>query len=545
MSATAISGATPSTPRVTSEAALATLASFLKASPQQQQVTYPRTAAQAQAQVAALPPADVVAWGERNFYIPGDTGRARLIRFMPHQKTILRLFFDQNAAEHFGCLPCFQTLIFSTVKKSGKTAIAALVARWIAETWGSHAEVYCLANDEEQARGRIYYQALNSIELDPRYKRADKGIAGQWRIIEREAAFLPTHSTLKAVSVDYRGEAGSSPTATVWSELWGYSSEEARRFWDELTPVPTRPRSIRYVETYAGYDGESSILNDLEDRMKKEGYRVTRGDLAALGLEWPFPDEDLLPFYVHAPSRTFAYWDEGPQARRMPWQTPAYYSVQEAELRPLAFERLHLNHRVSNTDAFIPKEWWERLRYPGALPVLDSSTPVVVGADASVSGDCTALVGVTRDPRNPQNVMQRLFTSWQPQGGRPLDYTQTIEPTLRAWCKQYNVVEIAYDQYQLHDLMTRLRNEAVAWCRPFSQAGDRLVADKALFDMIRDLRLSHIGDPTLEEHVLNCGAKIPADDNTRLRLVKKTAKSKIDGAVALSMASHECLRLSL
>lgn len=513
-------------------------------------------------------PQDVLSWGERNFYIPSDSGRPRLIKFLPHQRTILKLFFDPHIAPALGCSPNFQTLVYSTVKKSGKTAIAALVARWIAETWGSHAEVYALANDLEQARGRIYAASLASIELDPRYRRADKGIAGEWRIIEREASYIPTHSTIKAVSADYKGEAGSNPVATLWSELWGYSSEASQRLWEELTPVPTRPRSIRYVETYAGYEGESSILNDLEDRVKKEGRRLTLDELRALGLDWPWPDQQL-PFFVHEPSRTFAYWDSGVEARRMPWQTPEYYMAQQSDLRPSAFDRLHLNYRVSNEEQFIPIEWWDRVA-SDPTP-LDTHTPIVIGADASVTGDCTALVAVSRDPKNKDNVLQRLFQAWTPSQGHPLDYSLTIEPTLRQWCtghihpltekcdshsrigvlgkcvptQPYNVVEIAYDEYQLHDLMTRLRNEAVAWCRKFGQQADRSVADKALYDMIRDQRIHHTGDPQLREHIGNCAAKIPPDDNTRLRLIKKAAKSKIDGAVALSMASSECLRLNL
>lgn len=489
---------------------------------------------------------DVISWGERNFYIPAEAAVPRLISFLPHQKTILKLFFDPRYAVALGCTPNFQTLVYSTVKKSGKTAIAALVARWVTETWGSHAEVFSLANDLEQARGRIYQAALTSIELDPRYHRSDKGIANIWRVIERQASYIPTHSTLKAVSSDYKGEAGSNPTATFWSELWGYESEAAQRLWEELTPVPTRPRSIRYVETYAGYEGESAILNDLEDRIRKDGYRLTARDLRALNFteeDWPFPNEDPLPFYVHPPTRTFAYWDSGLIARRMPWQTPDYYAAQEGTLRPSAFRRLHLNERVSNDEEFIPREWWERLARD--IPPLDANTPIVVGADASVTGDCTAIVAVSRDPSDPSQLAQRLCRVWYPKPGHPLNYRDTIDATLREWVKQYNVVQIAYDQYQLHHLMTELRNDAVAWCKPFSQNAERSIADKQLYDLIKDARIHHSGDPDLTEHIQNCAAKIPKDDNSRLRLIKKASKSKIDGAVALSMAAHEALRLNL
>jgi hypothetical protein len=532
-------------------------------------------------------PLDVVTWGEKNFYIPseGIGARPKLIRFLPHQKIIMHLFFNEQVARKLANTNNFQTLVFSTVKKSGKTALAALVARWITETWGSHAEVYSLANDLEQARGRIYQAALTSIELDPRYQRSAKGIPDLWRIIERQASFLPTNSSLRAVSSDYKGEAGSNPVATLWSELWGYSSEAAQRLWEELTPVPTRPRSIRYVETYAGYENESGILNDLEDRIKKEGRRLEHDELASLlegtDLEWPWPNQKL-PFWVHVSTRTFAYWDSGVEARRMPWQVPEYYVAQAGDLREPAFNRLHLNVRASNVDDFIPLEWWDRLvmddtQRPSLKHV--HSAPMILGADASVSADCTALTGVQRNPKSPADVMQVLFDAWQPTKGHPLDYSATLEPRIRLICTghihprhekcetfakrlelgecpargdeararkiKYNVVELAYDQYQLHDLMTRLRNEGVVWCRPFSQHGDRMIADKALFDMIRDQRIHHMGDPTLREHINGAGAKVPPDDNTKLRIVKKGKQAKIDGVVALSMAAHECTRLML
>lgn len=519
-------------------------------------------------------------WLEQNFWIPVDGGRPRLIKLLPHQKVILHLFFDPLVAQLLLEAETAQTLVFSTVKKSGKTAIAAGVARWVTETWGTHVETYSLANDLEQARGRIYAAALASIELDPRYSRPARGIPDRWRIIEREAAFLPTHSALKAVSSDYKGEAGSNPVATFWSELWGYSSEASQRLWEELTPVPTRPRSIRYVETYAGYDGESSILNELEDKIKtpKLGSRRLELDelrvlLQGSGLEWPKEWESQpLPFFVHKASRTIAYWDQGVEARRMPWQTPAYYIAQQSDLRKSAFDRLHLNIRVTSTEQFIPKEWWERLKIDDMPPIGGES--IVVGADASVTGDCSGLVAVSRDIRkgaDPDHLLVRRASLWQPADGRPLNYSLTIEPTLRQWItghihplrekcdshnqierlgicvpvKPMNVVQVAYDEFQLHDMMTRLRDEGLTWCRKFGQQADRSVADKQLYDVIRNQHIHHDGDEDLAEHIVNCGAKVPVGDNTRLRLVKKAEKSKIDLAVATSMAGAECKRLNL
>jgi len=467
-------------------------------------------------------PTTIEEFAETRFYIP-ETSKP--IVLLPHQKSILRYAFDNE----------FQTIVYSTVKKSGKTAIAALVARWIAETWGNNNEVYLIANDYEQARGRVYQKALESIELTPGYNIVKRELPGRWRIVERQATFMPTHSIMRAVSSDYKGEAGSNPTATVWSELWGYSSETSRRLWDELTPVPTRKRSIRFVETYAGFEDESDLLIELY-KLAMSGRRLTHDDI-----DWPFKDQP--PIWVNDSAKLFAYWDTGEIARRMPWQTPDYYQVQEATLRPQAFQRLHLNYWTSSVSQFIPIEWWDANET--RLPPITSKEPVVLGVDAAVSSDCCAIVGVTRSPNNHAEAAIRFKYLWYPPKGGTINLTTTVEATLRQLCKMYNVVEIAYDAYQLHKLMTDLRTDAVAWCRSFSQAGDRTLSDKQLYDLIRDKRLEHPPDEDFREHIQNAAAKQAKSEDTRLRIVKRTNEGKIDLVVAASMAVFECLRLNL
>jgi phage terminase large subunit-like protein len=477
---------------------------------------------QIQETVAKKQTLSLVDFAHTKFYIPETQAP---IQLLPHQISILNYALSE---EHN-----YQTIVYSTIKKSGKTAIAALVARYIAETWGK-AEVLSLANDLEQARGRVYAKALESIELTPGYSLARRELVGVWKIIERDATYLPTGSIIRAVSSDYRGEAGSNASATLWSELWGYSSEASKRLWDELTPVPTRKRSIRYIETYAGFTDESELLLEVYN-LGMAGRRLTHDDI-----DWPFPDQP--PIWINERARMFMYWDTNVVARRMPWQTEEYYQAQEATLRPLAFRRLHLNEWSSSISSFIPEEWW--IACKGDVPPLNNTTPVVMAVDAAVSSDCCAIAIVSRDPKNPVNVMLRGHKIWQPTSGHPMDL-QIVEDYIREYTKTHNVVEIAYDAYQLHKLMTDLRKDAIAWCKPFSQAGDRAVADKQLYDVIRDRRITQYGAQDAYEHIRNAAAKQNKDEDTRLRIIKKAASQKIDFAVALSMAVYECLRLNL
>lgn len=466
---------------------------------------------------------------------------------LPHQRMILDYAFNPQKCPPYG----FQTIFYSTIKKSGKTELAGAVCRWMAETWGMGAqELYCLAHDAEAARGRVYEAVSRSIELDPQYDKKRRTLnfnngEPRWRIIERDTQHIPTRSIVRAVSADYRGEAGSNPTASFWTELWSLHKESDKRLWNELTPVPTRPRSIRYVETYAGFVGESMVLWDLWNR-GLEGRQLTRDDIP----DWPFPDEDLLPIYVNEETRMFAYIDQGCTARRMPWQLGdaglTYYKTQEAEFagQPGAYARLHENEWVDNVDAFIPVEWWNGC-FDDALPPLTKDEPLVVGVDASVTGDCTALIAVSRHPHKYDHVCVRLLHVATPSRGRAVDYDKDIKDVLLSWIDRYNVVQVCYDAYQLHYLMTLLRNDRVCWTYQFGQGRPRNNADKQLFDLIRDRKIHHSNEPELYEHIRNAAAQTAPHEDTKLRIVKRDQASKIDLVVALSMATHECLRLSL
>lgn len=472
-----------------------------------------------------------------SFYIPGeDWSPPRPIRLLPHQIAILNFMFNPPI-EYIPVNGYFQTLIYSCPKKSGKSSMAALVGRWAAETWSRFGEVYLIANDYEQARGRVYKQILESIMLDPRYHSGKREIPDLWRLIDREATHVPSGTKLKAIAADYKGEAGGNPTLTLWDELWAFTSEASRRLWDEMTPVPTRAKSIRFISTYAGFEDESDLLLELYYQGVKEGIRV---DIPG----WPF--EDPSPIYVNKETGLCMYWDEGPVSRRMPWQNPEYYFMQAAQLRPDTFDRLHNNYWTSSVGSLLPLEWYDACYNPN-LPPLDARTPAVICVDASVSNDCTVCDLVTRHTTKSRGVAVRAGRTWIPTSEHPMNYSAPggLEETIKDWCKRYNIVQVAYDAYQLHKLMTDLRFEGIAWCKPFSQGGDRNKADKQLYDLIRDREYEHYGDQDMREHFKNAGSKQSTTEDTKFRIVKKSTKGKIDHTVALSMGAAECLRLNV
>jgi phage terminase large subunit-like protein len=305
---------------------------------------------------------------------------------------------------------------------------------------------------------------------------------------------------------------------------------------------------MRFIETYAGYEGESELLYKLYETAVLNGRQLTAGEFPpGVFAESPKPT-DPIPCYVNEAAGMFAYWDEGEQARRMPWQQGEegrkYYSSEAATQTPNQMIRLHRNQWVSAESSFVPIEWWDACLNP--LPLKPGEkTPLVIALDAAVSGDCFGMVMVSRDPLSPRDsIAVRMARKWDPPKGGKIDYVGP-DQVVRDLCKTYNIVEICYDPYQLHDFCTRLQKQGVAWCNSFEQGEKRLKADKGLYDLIRDRKIRHDGNPELREHIVNSNSKQSKDESTKLRIIKKSENRHIDLCVCASMAAFECLRLNL
>lgn len=150
--------------------------------------------------------------------------------------------------------------VFSAPKKSGKTGFGGVTCLYdVAVVGGRYAEGYCCANDYEQSQGRVF-QAVTRIV------RANLEAFGPISITRDRITFKETGAFIQAIANDFAGAAGANPTISVFDELWGFVSERSRRLWDEMVPPPTRVRSCRLTVTYAGFEGESVLLEELYKR---------------------------------------------------------------------------------------------------------------------------------------------------------------------------------------------------------------------------------------------------------------------------------------
>ncbi len=515
--------------------------------------------------------ADFPTWAEANFRIEETEEPIVLAR---HQKAVLRYLLQRDPDGAFK----FKTIIYSEPKKGGKTTISGAVIRWAAETWGKFGEIYCVGNDAEQARERGFKMMSQSIQLEPTFRPTGAAqstgiLRGKWIVKSKEAYCIPTGTKVKAVAADYKGEAGANPVLTVWTEVWGIIHKDANRFWAEMAPSPTREHSIRWVETYAGYEGESELLWTLYESTVLNGRQITAEELGDVGsfTEAPEPD-DLVPIYVDERAGIVALWDHGEVAHRQPWQQgkhgEAYYANERASQTPSQYIRLHHNEWVSAESAFIAIEWWDALVRPLPLPP-NTRQPLVIALDAAVTGDCFGFVVVSRDPdqhtsicSNPVTcfgcgpyVQVRASHIWTPPPGGPIIYRPDPDPAkhkgdtpweMLEWYREnFNIAEVAYDPYQLHDFCTDAQRRMRIWFRPFAQMGERLIADSDFYRLIVEQRIHHDGNLEVREHMTNANAKLQPNEDSKMRIVKKSEKRRIDLAVSISMASRECLRLNI
>lgn len=480
---------------------------------------------------------NIVEWCENFYYVDDEeSGGLRPIKLAPHQK---RIFYDITEYDEDGRLP-YTTIVYSCPKKSGKTALAGMFGLWYAFNEYAPNEIYVMANDLEQSQGRIFRAMWKSLHANPATQHivgADHPLPSR----NQDMIILPNGTFIQALSNDYAGAAGSNHGLTLWSELWGFFSENSRRLWDELTPVPTRKNSIRYVETYAGFLGESELLEEIYRRMvedekgnEREDKRIYKDGFEVDGVWYNTP----LPVYVDKESKTYVYWDTEP---RMPWQTEEYYAAEAKTLRPSAFIRLHRNSWVASTNQFISSEMWRECEYDPTHEIWGRAIelPQVLGADASTKKDKTGLISVSYDPE-----LKLFFVRWHKlweaeenelfDGEKIIDLEETIKKEIiRASENIRQLQAVYYDPYQLHAIATDLKKRKIEMVE-FPQHSLRMKADSNLYTVISQKRLVVYPDDDLRNHVTKAKAK--EYEEGKVRITKGKSMDKVDLAVALSMA---------
>jgi Phage Terminase len=429
-----------------------------------------------------------------------ETGKP--FRLLDVERRFLDLAFKTDADGR----RLYPELVYGAPKKSGKTAFGALFMLTMVILYGGRfAEGYAAANDQEQAQGRVFQAARRIVESSPLLmERAE---------ITKDKITFSAYSgaSITAIANDYAGAAGSNPSITVFDEAWAYTSERSRRLFDESVPPPTRKMACRLTVTYAGFEGESTLLEELYRR----------------GLQQPEVGPGL-----YAGDGILMSWQHGPIA---PWQTESWLEQMRRQLRANQFLRMIENRFVTSESSFVDLDAWDACTVPEQTPMLsDPNLPIWVGIDASVKHDSTGIAAVTWD-QTAQKVRLVSHRVFQPSPDDPLDFESTVEETILDLARRFKIRKVLYDPYQLQHTAQRLRRADIS-IEEFPQTiGNLTSIGQGLYDLINGRNLVAYPDAAMR---LAVSRAVAIETSRGWRITKEKQSHKIDIVVALAMACH-------
>ncbi|MBA7566568.1 hypothetical protein ES695_19715 [Candidatus Atribacteria bacterium 1244-E10-H5-B2] len=432
---------------------------------------------------------DIIKFAEEQFYIP-ETNSPIVLEDWQKEEILKPLFYgDRN----------YTMALLGETKKSGKSTLAALISMWYLFFGEKDSEIYLAARDKDQASWIVFRKLTKAIEMNKYALIRCK--------ITRDAIEVPSsRSILRCLPTDVSC-AGLNPSLVVFDELWSYEYESMQRFFEEMTTVPTRENPLALIVTYAGYDDETLLY-----QLYKKGMELKKD-----------PDPSF-----------FFYWEgeNGIPINRMPWQSEKYLKQQEGRLRKNTYLRLHENRWVEDITQFIDMDKFDQCVNKDLTPILpNKNIKIWVGIDASVSGDSTAVVAVTR---KEDKIILANYKKWQPSKKNPIDLEETVEKYIIDLDRDFDLQLAYYDPYQLHRSSMTLKKKGIRMEELPQTVGNTIDFSQNLYDLIQFGNIVFYPSQELRRHIKSCKAK---EMERGYRIVKGSQSSKIDLAIAMAMAS--------
>jgi phage terminase large subunit-like protein len=498
---------------------------------------------------------DPVAWNQYYLKNP-ETGEPFVL--YEEQKQFLREAFTPDPAT---LKLKYDEVIFSAPKKRGKTSTCAMVLLYVIAALGDErAEGYVASNSREQSADRVFADCAAIVKASP-------VLSAVTNVRNDAIEFLDKNAFIKTVTTEASSAAGGRPTIVAFDELWGFKGLPAHRLWDELVTTPTTRISVRFTVTYAGFTGESDLLEGLYRQIFQEDGELQEG-VTRLAKD------------LYSKGRMLVYWSHDV---RPPWITDEWIETQRRSYSPAQFSRIMENRWVSSESTFIEGTSYDHcvdktLAPLGRAPHLHVWTAV----DASVKKDSTAIVTVALDAEEvseSKTLLDEIRSAKYPHAnpliemmaalpwkedfddtrppptladlrvkvvdhkiivphGSIIDFAK-IENYIIGLTRRFHVELVAYDPYQMVALAQGLSRFGVPMYELTQTVAHATSFTEILRDLIMQMRLRVYPSEELRNHVLNAAAK---EGERGSRLIKRSKSARIDAAIALAMACYACAR---
>jgi hypothetical protein len=442
---------------------------------------------------------NIVAFAEQQFFVSRHwqdgqwvLKRAPIV-LLPWQRDWLRELLHSGAS--------YTLAMLGAVKKSGKSCLSSLLAAYHLFCGEDEEQIFIASADLDAASWVVFDRLCRAIRCNPEmFSRVD---------IQRDSVRnRRTDTVVRAIPMSAT-IAGVEPSLVLFDELHLFIYEGHKRFFDELTTIPTR-RMLTVCTSYAGVQGEESVLLDLYNR----------------GIAGDDPN------YLFR-------WHTDPHL--CPWLTPEYLESQRKRLRPSTFSRLHLNLWSAAEENFISGEVYDSCVDPMLLRGTAAPGGVFLGIDAATKSDCAAVVACTVEGEETVRLVD--YSVFQPLAGQPLDLEQTLEAAVLELSKRHNILSAYYDPFQFQRSAMTLRNKGVPMVEYPQTVGNLCQMCESLGGIFKAKKLRLYPSEELRRHVLNAAVVEHAERGWRL--TKRKATQKIDLCVSLAMAVPGAIKMAV
>jgi phage terminase large subunit-like protein len=207
------------------------------------------------------------------------------------------------------------------------------------------------------------------------------------------------------------------------------------------------------------------------------------------------------------------------------WITLDGLREQYASVHELAFARYHANVWTGGEAPWVTADVWDACADPPDIP---AGAEVVLGVDASIRHDTTAIVVVRRD--RDSEVFHALWRTWTPTAGREVSLSE-VEAFVRDLATHFSVEAVVHDPHYFWHAGQRLEDEGIPmlewqWQRMAS-------ATRTLHEIVAHGWLRHGDDDTARRHALAAEVR---EREYGLTISKRASRDPIDCLVALAMA---------
>lgn len=438
-------------------------------------------------------------------------GAGSLIELRQFQQNISGCIYARRADGRFR----HRQALVGLPRKNGKSELGSGLALYGLVMSGEGSEVYSCAADKEQAR-IVFGVAKRMVEMSDELSDLIKPYKDALEVVQ-------TGSYYKVLSSEAFTKEGLNPNVVLYDELHAAPNPELYNVMSLAMGARRDPLLIAI--TTAGVKSDQTGQDSTCYRLYQHGCKVASGEV---------DDPSFFMAWWGAPDRA-DHTDPKVQADANPgygdFLDPEDFASTLKRVHENEFRTKRLNQWVSTITAWLPARAWNACRsdrdfVPGRLGV-------VLGFDGSATGDTTALVAVTVDPE----PVVKVLGLWE----RPPDASEwrvprgEVKDAIRQACRDYNVREVAADEWIWNDSLEELADEGLPIVR-FPQNLTRMApATQRFYELVTTRKIYHDGDPRLSRHLDNATIKVDTR-GSRLSKDAKNSPRKIDLAVAAVMA---------